>query len=160
MLDMVYPKGNEKEFKKRAEELGFEGIIFLYPQKNGIKVKADKPVTAGYAERKFFEKRYDYIINSEDSPRKDNFHYKSTSLNHVHAALCRKNLITLAFGFSNLLTSPFERQKILGRMIHNMRLARKYRVKATVFSLAGSPTEMRSPGTLKALEHFLRTKFK
>ena len=160
MLDMVCPSGNEEALQKRAKELGFEGVILLYQQKNTIKARATKPLTVGYAERNFFEKKHDYIINSEDSPKRDNFHYKNTSLNHVHAELCRKNKITLAFGFSKLLTTSFERQKILGRMIHNVRIARKYDVKTVVFSLAHHPSEMRSPETLEALSRFLRTKFK
>jgi RNase P/RNase MRP subunit p30 len=165
---MIYPKGNEEEFKKKAEELGFTEIVFLYPQKNNIKTKVynltnkrnENPVTVGFAERKFFEKKHQYIIDSEDSPKRDNFHFKNTSLNHVHATLCKKNKISLVLGFSKLLTAPFERQKILGRMISNMRLARKYAVKTQICSLAKRPDDMRNPQTLQALERFLRTKFK
>jgi hypothetical protein len=169
-FDVVVPNGNENEFMERALALGYKKIVFLTSNAKYIKPKSDDIVIkTGYilkdvseiprfrrnfdyifapAERKFFEQKVDFIIDSELSDRNDSFHYRSTSLNQVHAELAKKNDIAIVLSFNNLLKSPLI---IFGRMRQNTVLIRKYGLKYSLFSLATNPLMMRSRNILDSL---------
>jgi len=174
-FDVVMPKGNEEKFLDVASRLGYGTIVFLTEDVNykisenirndsRIKIKtafllkqtsqiniARKKfdyIFAG-ADRQFFESDVDFIVGLEDSLRADSFHYKSTSLNQVHAELAKKNNITLAFDFGQLPINVFT---MLGRMMQNAKLVRKYKLSHATFSFARTPSEMISKATLDALD--------
>ena len=173
-FDVVMPKGNEKDFIDVALSLGYTEILFLsenmaYKKPLSTKIK----VKSGYilhntselsgarknfdyvfasADRKYFESNVDFIVGLESSDRSDSFHYRSTSLNQVHAVLSRQNNSTVVFDFNALFEESFI---ILGRMLQNAVLVRKYRLKHSVFSMARNPLEMRSHNILDALKKIL-----
>jgi hypothetical protein len=173
-FDVVIPNGNEADFIERALALGYKEIVFLTTNSRYIKPKSDTVlIKTAYlsnnpsdipklkrnfdyifakAERKFFEQKIDFIIDSELSDRKDSFHYKATSLNQVHADLAKKNCTNIVFSFSNLLVSPMI---VFGRMCQNAVLVKKYRLDYSVFSLALKPSDMRSRNVLDALSAVL-----
>jgi len=173
-FDVVVPNNNEQDFIDTAIALGHTGIVFLTTNSRYIAPKSDLIlIKTAYllkdpseiiparkvfdylfapAERKFFESDVDYILDSEVSDRKDSFHYRATSLNHVHAKLAKDNEIRVVFSFRNLLSTPLI---AFGRMLQNARLARKYRLTSCVFSMARRPCEMRSNNVLNALEAVL-----
>jgi hypothetical protein len=173
-FDVVIPSGNEKEFIARALDLGYDELVFLIrdtrytKQYSGLvgstlkiktaymlhdlseiqKLKGKFDYLFAVADRKFFESKVDFMIDSELSDRKDSFHYKATSLNQVHAELSKINDSTIVFSFNNLLRSP---SSIFGKMSQNAVLVKKYSLKHSVFSMASRPEDMRSRTILDAL---------
>jgi len=55
----------------------------------------------------------------------------------------------IGFSFSSVLNSD-KKSKIMGRMMQNIRLCRKYKVKTYLGSFAHSPSELRARHDLKA----------
>lgn len=94
------------------------------------------------------------IYNLESSERRDKFHYKLSGLNQVLCNLAHKNNIIIGFSFSTLLNSK-KRQVLLGRIIQNLKLCKKYKVKTLLASFAKKPFEMRSEKDLKSLKNIL-----
>jgi len=176
-FDVVMPDGNEQEFIDVALSVGYDELVFLvdnpkyvFPLKNcGIKIRTAymlgstndlSKARQGFdlifavANREYFECKVDYIINSELSDRKDSFHYKSTTLNQVHAKLAKENKISVVFSF-NLLLDEKLRRLTLGRMLQNAVLVKKYKLQHSTFSMARRPEEMRSREVRTALEKVL-----
>ncbi|HYD04053.1 MAG TPA: hypothetical protein VEC16_07190 [Alphaproteobacteria bacterium] len=178
-FDVVIPANNEQQFVDAAISLGHKGLVFLTDDLNYLKkfpvikknlncgnltIKLglyirnvnDINRSKGFdylfadAERKFFESKIHYIIDSELSDRKDSFHYKSTRLNQVHADLAKKNNQTIIFGFSNLLDAKSV-SEVFGRMCQNAVLVKKYSLSSAVFSMADHPSKLRSRTILDAL---------
>jgi len=178
-FDVVMPHGNEAELIEAAIALGYDRIVFLSDNINYRCPSSDnrirvlrgfllKDVNMLYkarrsfdylfapAERKFFEQHVDYIINAELSDRRDSFHYRNTSLNQVHAKLAKENHSSIIFNFGLLLGSRGKmRQIAFGRMMQNATIARKYKLRYSAFSMARTPSEMRSRVMLDALENVL-----
>jgi len=173
-FDMVIPNNNEEEFIERAIALGYTEIIFL-----SMNINYAKPVTeiiniktayllkdvseitparkrfdyvCAKPERKYFESKVDFILDSELSDRKDNFHYKSTGLNQVHAGLIKENDIRLVISFNNLFLDVCN---VLGKLFQNAILIKKYKLNHSTFSVATRPELMRSRCILTALETVL-----
>ncbi len=169
-FDVVIPDKNEKEFIEVALTLGHKEIVFLTSDPKYVKPQDNRLIVkTGYlvrdisdiqrfrqrfdylfarAERRFFEQKVDFIIDAELSDMKDSFHYKSTSLNQVHAVLAKKNGINIVLGFNNLLNSPM---KTYGWMCQNSVLINKYGLDRSAFSMAVTPSAMRSREILDAL---------
>lgn len=177
-FDVVMPRNNEKEFIDTAIALGYKEIVFLVNDINYECIKTrDINIRTAYllknsselrharkkfdlvfanADRRFFEQKPDYIINCELSQKRDSFHYRNTSLNQVHAKLARGNNINIVFSFSLLLNNGWAmKQVMLGRMLQNAQIVRKYKLKNSVFSMAVAPKEMRSRVILDALAKVL-----
>ena len=177
-FDVVIPDNNEEEFIDVALALGYNDIVFLTNNINYTKIKSSKiSIKTAYlirdnpeisrakkrfdfvfavADRKYFESKVDFIIYSEDSDRKDSFHYRSTSLNQVHAQLSKNNNITLGINFGALLSDPKNIRLTFGKMIQNAKLIKKYKIKYEIFSLATNPKLMRSKIILNSLEKVLK----
>ncbi len=121
-------------FKNDYFDLGFSKIYNF----NELNVKiAEKD------SRNFFEdKKVDIIVGLENVHKDDNLHYRSSGLNQVTAKLANKNGIAIGFSFNNVLNSN-DISKTLGRMMLNVRLCRKYKVKMMVGSFATNKYEMR-----------------
>lgn len=170
MFDIVMPKNNEEEFIAVACELGYSEIVFLSEDINysfisdRITIKKAFFVSStsqilrarkrfdylvANSERRFFESKVDFIINAELFDKRDSFHYKRTTLNQVHAKLCKENNSTIVFSFDNLLNN--KRVITLGRMFQNAALTRKYRLRSNAFSMAKEPIHMKSRTILDAL---------
>ena len=179
-IDAVMPKNNEQELIAAAMMSGFDELILLsedmnyrYEPKKYDKILVKKGFLAkdisqtsrarkyfdyifANAERKFFEQKIDFMIGSELSERKDSFHYRSTSLNQVHAKLAKENNICVVFNLGLLLDSGLRSKQIyFGRMLQNARLVKKYKLKSVVFSMARTPMEMRSAVVLDAFRNVL-----
>ena len=177
-LDVVIPNNNENALIDRAVLLGHKELIFLTSDFNYVKksldFKKDSRIkislgilitnpnnlnkvkgfdyTFAFAERKFFECKVDFIIDAEYSDRKDSFHYKSTSLNQVHAELSKNHNHTIIFSFNNLINNP----SVFGKMYQNAELCKKYSINTRVFSMSQSPDLIRSRTILDALETVLK----
>lgn len=94
----------------------------------------------------------DLIYDLETSPRQDFLHHRNSGLNQVLCRLLQQKKIAYAIAFSTLLraTSP-KRYILLGRIMQNILLCRKYKVPMVLASFAQTPFELRSAGELQSL---------
>jgi len=171
MIDICFPKNNEQEFIKIAERLGTKNILFVYEDANKfykkeeninvfnalitsaknvekarnksdlIMVKSD-----GINDRLMFEKtKPDLIFCLEETQKKDFMHQRASGLNHIHARLANQNKIIIGFSFSSILNKEgAERSRIIGRIMQNINLCRKFKVKTCIASFTQHPFELRS----------------
>jgi RNase P/RNase MRP subunit p30 len=92
------------------------------------------------------------MFGFEESERKDTMHQRYSGLNNVLCELAFRNKVKIAFSFSSILnTSGAQRATLFGRMMQNISLCRKYKVKTLVGSFARSTFEMRSAKDLQSL---------
>ena len=159
MIDIVFPKNNEKEFLATAERLG-QQVAFAYPKKGKglttFEVKVDnKPLILWKATeqlRAVIEKSpVDIIYGLEELSTKDFIHHRASGLNQVLCKLLHKKDKAVGFSFSSLLkAAPIKRAQIMGRMQQNFRLCKKYKVRTIIASFAEHPYEMRGQQDLSA----------
>lgn len=102
--------------------------------------------------RKLAEQRkIQYVTDLEDNEFKDNLNFPNSGLNQVIAKIFSKNNVKVCFNFNLVLNSnPLIRAKILRRMIQNVRICRKYKVKMLISSFAKNEYELRSRDALKS----------
>lgn len=167
MQDIVFPEGNEQDFLDMAKLLGYDTLYFCYPDRRDVPEgakparlfdmktasKAGNVLSVAYAlenTRHYLEKtRVHVIFGMEGSYRPDFMHHRNSGLNHVLASIAHERGKTIGFSFSEILRSK-KRHILLGRMMQNIRLCRKYKVKTFIGSFARDPYDMRSPHDLKA----------
>ena len=90
------------------------------------------------------------IFSFEENQRRDFMHQRASGLNHILCGLARKNNITLGFSFTSILNAK-NRHEILGRMMQNLRMCKRFKVKTIIASFAKNPYEMRSMHDLRSL---------
>jgi hypothetical protein len=160
-FDVVIPNKNEDEFIEQARALGYKSIVFLTTDMNYIKPTTSKfIIKTAYLVKDISEisrarKRFDYLFARAERKffeMKVSFHYRATNLNQVHAELTKKNNITLVFDFNVLISDPITAK---GKMLQNTLLIKKYKLKHSTFSLATTPSMMRSSNVLRSLEMIL-----
>lgn len=136
MIDFVL----NKKLSVYAKKFGFEKF---YPvsfacfddlrkiKKDLIFVKADKNNL-----RKIFENdKVDVVVGLESVFKDDNLHYRNSGLNQVLCKLANKNKISVGFSFADVLNGK-DRSKVIGRMIQNVSLCRKYKLNIVLGSFA------------------------
>ena len=99
-------------------------------------------------------KRVDILLSPEVNKGKDNMHYRRGGLNQVLCKLAKENNVAIGFDFSLLLNSK-DRNKILGRMIFNYKLCKKYKVKMVFSSFAKNKFELRNSDAMRVFERIL-----
>mgnify|MGYP001571991671 CR=1 FL=1 len=168
--DIVLPDKNEQTFIARAQLLGIDRLIFLYPatptilpQSSHVKIVTGILGTKGKAHLKVVRHtEHDLHIVEHDSPsilfdletdmRADALHQRASGLNHILARACAKKQVTVAFSFGLLLAANAQKRAVLlGRMMQNIRLCRKFSVPMRIASFASAPEQMRNPADIKAL---------
>ena len=104
--------------------------------------------------RKAVENRNnDILLSPENNRLKDHLHYRKSGLNQVLCKLAKKNNVAIGFDFCLILKSnSLDRAKFLGRMIQNVKLCRKYKVKMIIGCFS---KEKRNEITLKAFSNIL-----
>ena len=95
-------------------------------------------------------KQVDILLAPERVGKKDRLNQRDSGLNHVLCALAKQNDVAIGFSFSDMLNSKY-RALTLGRMMQNVRLCRKYKVRMVLASFAQHPSEMRPPQDLLAV---------
>ncbi len=92
------------------------------------------------------------ICDVETSKRKDFIHHRNSGLNHIIAKLMQEKNVILGICFKTLLEAKgYRRAVLLGRIMQNIRLCRKYKVKMRIFTLASDRVGMRSAIDLMSL---------
>jgi len=77
----------------------------------------------------------DILLSPEEGIKKDFMHTRNSGLNQVLCKLAKKNGVAIGFSFNKILnTKGMERALILGRMMQNVKLCRKYRVKMIIIN--------------------------
>lgn len=94
-------------------------------------------------------KQVDMLLAPERAGKKDRLNQRDSGLNHVLCAIAHEKDVAIGFSFSDLLNAK-NRAVVLGRMMQNVRLCRKYKVRMVVASFAQDPWEMRSASDLFA----------
>lgn len=161
--DIIFPDNNEKEFIEMAERLGYKQLVFLYeneiPKLNAtakidiIQKKAKSfAVEADDMARAYLESGNVRIVyNFELGQKRDFMHHRASGLNHILCTIARDKKKTIGFAFSTILNSHGTAQaQLIGRVMQNIRLCRKFRVRMFIGSFAKSPYEMRAPRDLGA----------
>ncbi|MFH1592308.1 MAG: RNase P subunit p30 family protein [Candidatus Woesearchaeota archaeon] len=88
-------------------------------------------------------KNVDILMGLENKSERDFMHSRNSGLNQVLCNLAKKNGVGIGFCFRDVLKSK-NRGLILGRMMQNVKLCRKYKVKMMVFSGAKDENELKS----------------
>src|SRR3989344_140343 len=132
-VDLIEAK-DVNEFKRKAAKI--DGLVA---------VKADKALL-----RNIFEnKRVDIVTGLENIEDKDDLHYKKSGLDHVLCNLANKHGISVGFSFDELLNAK-DKGKIIGRMMQNAMLCKKYKVNIVVGSFARDKYDLRLRNDLEA----------
>ena len=161
MIDIVIPKNNEEELLAIAKKLGYSGLLFIYDKtkksnlkncKTGLICKNSHEINKNKGKIDFIlanneigynDKRVDFVFDLEKNSKKDYIHHRGSGMNHVTAKQLAQNKTSLAFDFNSVLKSK-QKDKIIGKMMQNVMLCRKYKVKTIIASFATSPYEMRA----------------
>lgn len=102
-------------------------------------------------DREIIEKsKADMIFSFEDSTKKDFIHQRASGINHILCKFAKKNNLIIGFSLNSILNSK-NKHVILGRMIQNIKICKKFKVKPIIASFAEKPFDMRSAHDLKSL---------
>jgi len=95
--------------------------------------------------RLFFEnKKIRLIYGIEETYKKDYLHQRASGLNHTMCEIARNNNIAVGFSYSLLLNKDKLQNSILmGRMMQNISLCQKYKVKTIIASFSSRPFDLR-----------------
>ena len=93
------------------------------------------------------DKNVDILLSPEKTRDRDFMHSRNSGLNQVLCKLAKKNDIANGFDF-NLVLNSKNRGEILGRMMQNVGLCRKYKNKMVLLSGANNELDMRNPKDL------------
>ncbi len=170
MIDIIKPDGDEKKFIKIAEKLGLTGLVFLYDKPKDLKTlrattklklfsanakgKCDLIVAEGRDnERHLLEKTgVDVVYGLERDDGRDHTHYRYSGMNQVLAKIAHDKDKIICFDIGKVISaSGVKRVKLLGRMMQNIMLCKKYKVKMAVASFAKTPFQMRDSDSIMAL---------
>ncbi len=92
------------------------------------------------------------IFDLETIAARDSMHHRNSGLNQILCKLANKNNVMIGFSFSTILNEEgVIRSQILGRIMQNIRLCRKYKVKIIIASFAEKPYDMRPCPDLKSV---------
>lgn len=179
MMDFVFPEGNEEEFVRMAKGLGYSEMCFVYSLKDFKKATGDIKIYTAIMTESDFDRakqkadfviakagedvrgviergRVDFIYGFEDIVKRDFIHYRNSGLNQVLCKLMKDKDIGYFLSITHILES--KDPQFLGRVIQNIRLCVKYKVKVILGSFAVEPLEMKGANDVKALMNVLGAK--
>tara|TARA_Y100000310_G_scaffold343267_2_gene450088 strand:- start:857 stop:1318 length:462 start_codon:yes stop_codon:yes gene_type:complete len=82
--------------------------------------------------------KVDILLDPHLGNRRDKMHQRNSGLNQVLLKLAKKNNVAIGISFKNILKSKAED---LGRIIQNIKLCRKYKVKIVILEYEGRNEE-------------------
>lgn len=150
----------EKKIKKLIEKLQTKtriklycGFIVSFKDLNKISNNKNLIFIEGSDKNRLVieKKKVDVLFSLEKQTKEDFMHHRASGLNHVLCELSRKNNIIIGFSFNTILKNKNNSYTILGRMMQNIFLCRKYKIKTLIGSFAEKPYEMRSFYDLSSL---------
>lgn len=156
MIDFVL----NKELVKLAKSFGFEKAYCLdlidARDANDLKRKISKAnglvavkANEGFLREIFENNRINIVVGLEDIKERDNLHYRKSGLDQVLCSMANKNKISVGFSFHDVLNAK-DKGKIIGRMMQNAMLCKKYKVNIVVASFARDKYDLRLKNDLEA----------
>jgi RNase P/RNase MRP subunit p30 len=166
--DIVIPDGNEEELIRMAELLGYSELVMCYkevPEKKQFKTKlkvcyavlaqpgkVSKARKAGLVIVKTIEKiretvereKPDIIFGMEERPKRDYMHQRNSGMNHIICRIANEKNVAFGLSFTDIRKNRHQ-QKLLGRIMQNVRLYNKYKCRVVFGTFAASPFDMRGP---------------
>lgn len=131
--DFVLVKGNnKKELLKKIKEARKQEKLVLY--------KAESEELLRFALEKT---KVDIVYGMEKINPRDSVHYVRGGLDQITCKIAAAERKTMGFSFSEILNSS-NKGKLLARMILNVKLCKKYKVKMLFSNFSLSLEEMRS----------------
>ena len=104
-------------------------------------------------------KNTDILMSPEKKRYKDFMKSRNSGLNQVLCKLAFQNKVAIGFNFNEvLLLKDFERADLLGRMMFNVKLCNKYKVKMIVCNSIKNNEEIRSESDLESFARVLGMK--
>ena len=101
--------------------------------------------------RKNLSSKYvDILLDPHQGYRKDKIYQKDSGLNEVLCQLAKENDIAIGFSLSLILNSN-RRGELFGRIIQNIKLCKKYKVKMIIGTFAKNKSELRNEKDDEAL---------
>ena len=143
---------NEEKIQKKLESIENKKINveigFVVNQKNfnkAAKKSGFMVAKSSEKDRLFIEsKKIKIIYGFEEYGRRDFMHQRASGLNHILCELAAKNKVSVGFSYSSLINSK-NAPVLLGRMIQNLGLCRKYKVNTAIASFSSNPFGLRQP---------------
>ena len=140
--------GKNLESMEKQNKVHIEAGLIVNQKNMGKALQHSKLLVAKSSDRDRIlveSKKISIIYGFEESHRKDYLHQRASGLNHVICELARKNNVAIGFSYSSLLNkNPETTSLIIGRMMQNIRLCRKYNVKSIIASFSQNPYELRA----------------
>ncbi len=137
--DITLMEENE-EVKVLARNLGFSKLIF----KNDIKKFKILEIQDYQNKRKAVENNsLRVLLNPHLTTAKDSFHFRNSGLDQVICKAMQKNDIALGFSLDKI-----NNYVEIGRIMQNIRLCRKYKVKMLFFTFASNLYGLRAKNDL------------
>jgi RNase P/RNase MRP subunit p30 len=176
MIDIVFPEQNEEKFISMAEKLGYSSLCFFYKDlkpahkthieqlqaKTNVRLytasfeskqRPDITIAKTIDPRPLLESRnIDVVFGMESNNERDSIMQKKSGLNHILCSIAKEKDKIIGFDFSQIISATGHRKAILiGRMMQNISLCRKYKVDTAIASFAHSPLKMRNRYDVSAL---------
>ncbi len=131
-------------------------IGFLVNQKNINKAYKQSKlliVKSSDSDRFFIEsKKIRLIYGFEEVHKKDYLHQRASGLNHVICELAKKNNVAIGFSYSSLFNKDSATLSlIIGRMMQNISLCQKFKVKTIIASFSEKPFDLRASHDIMSL---------
>ncbi|MBW3011852.1 hypothetical protein KY311_01585 [Candidatus Woesearchaeota archaeon] len=171
MQDIVFIESNEQEFVEMAKRLGYSELCFVGKNQKqasdgaadaNLKIKSAAICTKRIEKadvvllnsnnRSLIKKRPDYVFGIEG--KRDSMHKRDSGLDVATVKEMKQFGVGYAINFSEILDSD-DREGLLGRIMQNIMLCKKYKVPIKIFSFAKQPLEMRNLEDLKAFARVL-----
>ncbi|MBI2208026.1 hypothetical protein HYU50_00870 [Candidatus Woesearchaeota archaeon] len=129
-----------------ANERNIQKITNKFKNKN-VFVAVKSPFNS----REIIERSYTNMIFSlEEYGKKDFIHQRGSGLDHITAKLAHDKNIVIGFSLNSIINSK-NKGIIIGRMMQNIMLCRKYKVKTIIASFAENPYKLRAPHDIRSL---------
>lgn len=167
--DIIIPTMPEHKYLEILQRLGTKQAIFLYEKNNKktfetLQKKYDIKIRTGLINSKQQHPlnitkgtrhnvdRYKYKLHSdfEHLNKKDSMHYRKSGMNQVIGKIMKEKNKTYIINHSKITTSK-NPHIILGKIILNLKIARKYGFNVAIASMAKKPKHLRSKEQLKSM---------
>ncbi len=147
----VFNPGIKKKLDivENNEDINIE-IGFILNQKNSrTTIKGSKLLVAKSSDKDRFlieTKKVNMIYGFEELQKRDHMHQRASGLNQTICELAGKNAVAIGIAYGSLINKNAQDGPLLiGRIIQNIMMCQKYKVKLVVGSLTNNPYAMRAP---------------
>lgn len=142
--DLVLVKGsNKKDILKATREGKKKGSLVA------VRIESEEIL------RFVLEKtEADLVFGQELMISKDSVHFRRGGLDQVVCKIAAKRGKTIGFSFRDLLISE-DKSKLMGRMMFNLKLCKKYRVKVVFSNFSENEWELRGKQELDSFKRLL-----